>query len=218
VKDRIAWLGRHATPLAWATVALLLGTALGWWAESFTACARGGSCAARVDAIEAVGTWVAGLGTVAAVLYAAMAFRSEEQSRRDMELRLIASQKDQEHLDRCEAMQVAITGQIGSWAEAMVTEFRLHVYNGANRASIFKLRGNCPTFGPLVGAHELKPGGTVTTSIRMGPGTSSQPIGIPIGERDEYVAQRVAETTIMFEMRGHQWQRTGTGPVEKAND
>ncbi|MBB1513781.1 hypothetical protein H5399_14400 [Tessaracoccus sp. MC1627] len=74
------WL--DAANASFAIGGFAAGGALGWWAGSFATCAAAAvQCQASVDAIAAVGTWVGGLGTVGAVIYAAATLRRDEQLR-----------------------------------------------------------------------------------------------------------------------------------------
>jgi hypothetical protein len=86
------WIGRFAGHTVGALLGLAAGLSIGWLFGSLTACS-GTGCKANAAAIEAAGTWVGGLGTIAAVFFATNQFRAEqrhrvqEQMRRDAETR-----------------------------------------------------------------------------------------------------------------------------------
>jgi hypothetical protein len=196
---------------------LLVGVAIGWWAGSFTACSRStNGCETRVASIEALGTWVGGLGTVAAVMFAAVTFRNEERSRREAERRSRMTQLERERLDQDEAEQVSIRCQIGSFTAERVTEVRVHVHNGTNSTPLYKLRGRLERFGNLNTKHELEAGKTATKSFPMGyMGTTLPAVPVPLDERDEWLADLTSKVVIVFEMNGEKWMRTGNGPIER---
>lgn len=64
----------------WLIIGVLVGGVLGWLTGSWTSCASSSACELRVNSVEALGTWVGGLGTVGALLYAAREF-SQRNSR-----------------------------------------------------------------------------------------------------------------------------------------
>lgn len=88
------WLDAHWRSAFLVFVGVVVGAAVGWWLGSWTSC--GNACEPRVSAIEAVGTWVGGLGTVGAVGFAVIAFRAEERERRAAEVQ----RRDDERIER----------------------------------------------------------------------------------------------------------------------
>ena len=132
-----AWIDHHWRSLLVGVAGVLLGGSVGWWAGSATACVR---CQANAAGIEALGTWVGGLGTVAAVGFAVIAFRSEEQSRRDLERKLLTTRQEQAEHDHREAEQVSISFAVGSSAGDRATELRAQVTNHTSTTDIYQAR------------------------------------------------------------------------------
>jgi hypothetical protein len=92
---------------------------VGVWLGGFMACA-GERCQFRADVFEGTGTWVGGIGTITALGFAFLVFRTEDRARRD-ELALSrldaekardASRREEEERQR--AMAAAV-GLVASW-------------------------------------------------------------------------------------------------------
>lgn len=152
-----AWIDQHWRSVAFGVAGVLIGGVAGWWAGSATACASEG-CEANAAAIKALGTWVGGLGTVAAVAFAVVAFRSEEASRREMELRLHSTEEENEKRARNEASQVRVHILIGSTDGTGITEVRVRVSNGTNTTTAYKVEGKHQEFGRLAMVHRIDAG------------------------------------------------------------
>lgn len=196
--------------LAWIIVAVVAGFAVGWLAGSYTACASDG-CKARVDSIGAIGTWVGGLGTVAAVLAAVAAFRSEEAARDRTEHQRRMTDLDQARLAGDEASQVRVTCDIESSTADKVRGLSVSVTNGATATPLYKLRGTLEGYGQLKEEHTLKAGVTSTSRFAMGyRGTRAADV-VPKADRELYIADRLADVTVRFEMNGRRWTKKGDG-------
>jgi hypothetical protein len=153
-----AWIDNHWRSVLFGVTGFLVGGVTGWWAGSATACVN---CQANTAGIEALGTWVGGLGTVAAVAFAVIAFRSEEQSRRDMERQLLTNRREQDEHDRKEAQDVTISFTTGATIGGdRATELRVTVRNGTSTSDVYRLSGNHDDFGTIGFKHTLKPGET----------------------------------------------------------
>lgn len=215
VVTRPSWLVRHWHQIVWLVGGILIGGTAGWLAGSYTTCARSqAGCEVRWESIEAAGTWVGGLGTIAAVLAAVVAFRSEEQARRDQMDQEISESRERLRIARREAGKVQVDAIVGGTAGHEITEIRVHVTNGTNTTPAFKLTGSADGLGPLRELHRLDPGEGATTSFRFGHNSGNQRIDVPMDEHQQYVADLAARVEIEFEMNGHRWKRVGSGPVE----
>ncbi|MFI5732335.1 hypothetical protein ACIA49_19595 [Kribbella sp. NPDC051587] len=213
LKERISsvadWVGRHASRLGWALLALVVGLSVGWWAGSFTACAQD-KCHARTDAIEALGTWVGGLGTVAAVMFAIVGYRSEERARREDEQTRIREQiaRDDEKLAdqrRTEARLVAQAQDVHlkqgpvTWSngDGRLESILCSVTNGTAGMSIYKVR--VPDDGALVTSSPVLAAGEATDSFK-----------VPNDVGDEVTAEGLlSKVTFSFVMEGRSFRRVG---------
>lgn len=225
--------------LGWAIVALLFGLAVGWWAGSFTTACAPAACQANVDAIEAAGTWVGGLGTVAAVLFAARVFTSEERARRDeQETRILQMQQEQDaklearlaaerEMNRVRAEANLIVGAVSRDVSdpVQVRSIRVTASNHANETAAFKVNAELPGYGALAMAHKVESGATeslgvfgdqfgVPTGDMFGLKTEHLPRAIPGNEREKFYADLTSTLVVTYEMNGRRWRRRGDGPVE----
>jgi uncharacterized membrane protein len=211
------WLSMHWRVVLGVFAGFLAGACGGWVLGSYTACADAG-CKVRVDAVEAVGTWVGGLGTIAAVLAAVVAFRGEDSARRELQARRLDGQQAARDWERAEAEQVRLSAQIGAIMVVggirCVTEFRVTVRNSTNESVAYKVRGGSPKWGALDPQSRLEPASAVTTRISLlGRRPRGEPLAVPADILD-WELQMVALIAITFQMHGRQWKRTGHYPVE----
>ncbi|MFC5266263.1 hypothetical protein ACFPJ1_29465 [Kribbella qitaiheensis] len=223
------WIEQFAGRTGWALLILAVGLIIGWWAGSYTACSQA-KCHVRVDAIEAAGTWVGGLGTMAAVLFAINAFqaeqrnRLEEQLRRDREEHLavvaaLADAQEEEHRARADAELVIIDARIRVSDASHVMGVAVVVRNHSNATSIYKLSGEIVGYGPIPPEHEVPAGRWSYPADYGSAGTATDQLPTPLaGEGDD--ARRAfeqnlrARVTITFEMNDRRWRRAGNDPVE----
>lgn len=198
-------------------VVLLVGLVVGFWAGGFTGCV-GKGCEFRVDSMEALGTWVGGLGTIAAVMYAAAGLRREHETQVEAAVHVATERRRRDQVERHDAGLVTISCQIGSSIpyppNVQVNELRVIVENGANTAPLFKLRGDLPGFDALHRERRVSAGATATTHFRK-PHTMNMPFSIGSGEERRFELSRAAEVSIIFEMHDRVWSRVGDGPVEE---
>lgn len=201
-------------------IVLLVGLVIGFWAGGFTSCA-GKGCEVRVDSMEALGTWVGGLGTIAAVIYAAAAFRHDHEKRAEAAHEEAVARKRKDLAELRDAEQVTVRCQIGGSTpyppNVQVTEFRVFVENGANTEPLFKLSGHVPGFGPLSREKRLEAGAQAVTQFRK-PRTPNMPFTILSGEERQYERARARQVSISFEMHNRLWRRIGDDPIEEVLD
>lgn len=75
----------HWRRVHWATALLggvIGGLILGWGLGSYATCADGPGCQIRLDSVNALGTWVGGLGTIGALLLGILALRGDANEKR----------------------------------------------------------------------------------------------------------------------------------------
>ena len=214
-----AWIDRHWRSLLFGVIGLLLGGVVGWWAGSATACQ---SCQANTAGIEALGTWVGGLGTVAAVGFAVVAFRSEEQSRRDLERRLLSTRREQDEQDLAEAQQITISFSVGStFGNGDATELRAQVRNGTSSTEMYKLSGAHSEYGTIGYRHVLKAGDTYTQNYLFGHMNAARPASVPVPvgpAKQQWLHDHLDNIDITFELRDKRWRRRGDQLVEEITD
>ncbi|TCC08531.1 hypothetical protein [Kribbella soli] len=217
--------------LGWAMVALSIGLTTGWWAGAFTTACGPADCHANWDAIEAIGTWVGGIGTVAAVLFAVRAFRSEEAARRDEQAtRVVQMQREQDaefekrlaaarDLDRIhtEANMVfgVVTAYVGNRVEIQC--IRVSIRNGANETETFKMSGELPGYGQTRLVHSLAGGQSEQLAAfgqPLGTPTDQLPKAVPEADRARFYEELTAALTITFDMNGRSWRRVGRREAE----
>jgi hypothetical protein len=212
----------------WAAVGLLGGLAIGWWAGSFTTACGPAECHASWDAIEAIGTWVGGLGTVAAVLFAARAFTSEERQRRqEQEARLQQLERRRDaKLERSEAEMKRIRAEAKLVTAAVVKDVtdvvnvrtvRVTLKNNANETPVFQVGGQLPGYGNLNTFHKVGGGQTVTLAVfgsAMGIPKGNLPRTVTGKARAKFYADLTETLVLTYEMNGRWWTRTGQNQPE----
>jgi hypothetical protein len=223
--DRI---GGFASRTGWALLlGLAAGLSIGWLAGSFTACAET-KCEANTAAIEAAGTWVGGLGTIAAVLFAVNQFRAEqrhrveERMRREVEERqaeqaAAAADQAEEDRVRAEADMVVIRARIRTTTGDDVTGIGVLVENQATRTSIYKLKGTVLGYGPIAEAREVLPGHSSDSTDYGRAGSSTEKLPVRLTDeaaRRAFIQSLTAVVSITFEMNDRRWRRVGNDPVE----
>lgn len=217
----LGWFVEHwrGVGLVWA--GLVVGGTIGWWAGSFTACASGG-CQVRVDSIGALGTWVGGLGTIAAVLAAVVAFKGEEDARREEIARLGRTRREQMDRDEEEANRIVVSAQINSTAVysqvRSVTEFTIAVANNARTSTAHDLTAFSSEWGQIARGCRLDSNARpVSKHVRLGSDRGNQrPEPFPEPQDHAAWSKEVVEgVTIDFEMNDQRWRRVGNTPVER---
>lgn len=230
--DSRSRLQRHWRGLASALGGALVGLVIGFAAGGYLACAPSIQCEFRADLAGALGTWVGGLGTIGAVVFAIIAFRSEEASRRreeqarfdeaerernvELERRIAERQALQQkrELERRDANLVSIAWEFGGGVNATITELRLVVTNGASATSVHHLRGRSIDYGKIGEAHTVKAGDSHRRIYKFGAfGRDGDPIPMP-DSLPTWLREYAETVTISFEMYGRRWRRKGTSAVE----
>jgi hypothetical protein len=214
------WLAAHWRVVLGVFGGLLAGAVIGWVLGSYSAC-RDSGCKVRVDSVEAIGTWVGGLGTIAAVLAAVVAFRSEEAARRAQELRLMLTRVEQEQQDRLQVEQVLprarVRMTVGDSGERYVLNFDLGVVNNTNTTNAYKVRWESARYGKFRERPKLAPSEHWKERITLGGESPSgpRPRRMPApANLDAWEADMVTDVTIEFEMNGQRWRRIGFQPPE----
>jgi hypothetical protein len=216
------WLVQHWRGVGLTLAGFLAGGVTGWWAGSFTACASTG-CEVRVASIEALGTWLGGLGTIAAVLAAVVAFRSEESARREQIARLARTRREQEGRDEEDANWVKASVSVFSHRiisdVEQVTSFTLVVTNRALASTAQRVLAHSPKWGTFPSARQLGPDETIQKTISLSPDDRSEhlrPFPKPSSaEYDAWRADVLSSITIEFVMNGQRWRRQGEQPAER---
>lgn len=197
---------RHKTAVATGLVCLAVGVALGWIAGSYTVCNDTG-CQKNVDAIEAAGTWAGGLGTMAAVIIAAAALRSDERIREQEDA-------EDEAFELAEAGRVRINMPSASRQDVYITGISMSVTNRTYEFAVFDLKADVEGYGEFSRPHELPRGDSVNHEFGW-PRQASLQIVAPTNEEEKRVLADVkAKTTITFTLANKPWRRTGDGPAE----
>lgn len=205
-----AWFDLWAPRLGWAAVGALIVGPIAWWGGAWVGCSRSkAGCEYRADSVEALGTWFGAVGTVAAVLAAVYAFRSEERARKQSERKESLKQRAVERRYAREAQGVTISTGGTTTAGAIVLDYEIIVTNGADQTTLYGLRGHDPT-GSLRSEHSLGPAGTSRTRRNRRDGRGSEP-DLPLPDMMAWVVER---TTIKFRMNERYWSRTGNARTE----
>lgn len=200
-----AWFDRHSAHLGWAVTGLVIGAVVGWWAGSFTACVAGPACEVRVGSIEAAGTWVGGLGTVAAVLAAVAALRLDRETR-EAEARLASLTARQRELHlTADANRLLIQWQVNHWQGQRLLGAVLSVTNRSDETPIYRVQATSPLGAPLR-ARLLKPGATEQVDVdlrnRKGP--------VPdLADKSAFETEQLAQVLVYFKMNGRYWRKGG---------
>lgn len=206
------WFDRNRSRLGYGSVGLLVGLLLGWWAGSYLACSRtDAGCEVRADSISAAGTWFGAIGTVAAVLAAVAALRSEERIRRQDARRAAASASAIERRYQQEAELVTVTCDANHSQGDRILGYAVSVRNGTDRAEVFELRGKDPD-GSFNSEHTLLPGRSSSTQHRVGQWT--QPAHAATLSKREFEYWCEERTSITFRMNDRLWRRDGLREVE----
>lgn len=210
------WVDQHWRSLLSGAIGILLGGIVGWWAGSASACER---CQANTAGIEALGTWVGGIGTVAAVGFAVVAFRSEENSRRDLERRLLMTRREQDEHDRLEAEKITIRFSVRSYlAGDLATALLAQIHNGTSTTDVFKLSGKHEDFGTIGFTHKLEAGQSYDQNFLFGHMNGARPDPLQLPSKDlmaAWIQDQVQKIEISFELGGKRWSRVGGNPVEE---
>lgn len=199
------WFEANWSRILWLGIGTLSGLVLGWWGGSFTACSQSESgCEVRVQAIEAVGTWVGGLGTVLAVGAAVVAFRSEEESRRVNEYRIAAREKAALSRTISDAQSVSVTATVGAWSDETVSELKFLVKNGSGSTDAYNIVLTHRLFHTILTSHRVEAGSEITGRVRLDPTEK-----ISLAAREVWIRDQIADTRLEFEMSGIRWERIG---------
>ena len=206
--------GRHWGWLAWVLLGLAVGLSGGFfWGSYAGACSGNDECSARWDAVGAVGTWVGGLGTIAAVLVAAQAFQVEEHARRRVERMAKADAAERDAAFLAAAQLVSMQASIGSCTGEEVTEVRVTVTNASSDTTAYRVSVNAAKIGRSFEVHRIEAGESKPFSHEMFPGSGYPSLHIPIQERPQWLVDLLEMTTVTFEMNGRWWSRTGSRPT-----
>ncbi|WP_156367975.1 hypothetical protein [Aeromicrobium sp. Leaf291] len=154
--------------------------------------------------------------------FAVIAFRSEEQSRRDLERRLLSTRREQDKQDLAEAEQVTISFSVGStFGSGEASGLRVSVRNGTSSTDVFKLSGSHDDFGTIGYKHALTPGDTYTQNFLFGHMNAARPdtVPVPVGPaRQEWLDDHLDKIEITFELRDKRWLRRGGRPAEEVTN
>lgn len=206
------WFDENGARLGWVVTGLLIGLVCGWWAGGFLSCSRSTSgCEIRADSVGAAGTWFGAIGTVAAVLTAVAAFRSDERRKREEAHLALLSDIEREKTFAHEANRVRIKCYGNHKQGARVLGYVVSITNASDQTSVFRLQGHDFT-GPLQGVHELGGGQSVSTTRHVGHWSAPSEVSIDDQRAFEQWCER--GVTITFKMNGRYWRRTGHEDAE----
>lgn len=206
------WFDRNGTRLGWLVTGLLVGLLLGWWAGGYLSCSQSTSgCEVRATSIGAAGTWFGAIGTVAAVLTAVAAFRSDERAKREEARLALLSDEAREKTFADEANCVQIKCQANHTQGGRPLGYIVMVTNASDQTSIFRFQGSDFT-GPLTSVHELGAGRVVRTERRAG--RWSLPAGVKVDDLRAFEQWCERSVTIMFKMNGRYWRKKGHADAE----
>lgn len=205
-----AWLDTWSPRLGWLVVGVLIAGPVAWWAGAWVGCSRAQhGCEYRADSVEALGTWFGAIGTVAAVLAAVHAFRSEERSRNAQSEKDTLRHRAVERRFAKEASAVTISVSATHTMGTNVLGYTISISNGADTTPIYGLRG-WDFSGPLQDRHTLQAGRQHSVERRAG----SWAPPVPPVLRDNFASWARPQVTIMFKMNDRLWRRVGNEPVE----
>lgn len=183
------------------TGGLAVGGTVGWWIGSLAACVDAGvQCSVSVDAVAALGTWVGGLGTVAAVMFAAASFRRERQMERDE--REEASLRATDH-----AQRVSVSVSVTDYDEVEIRQIAAVVQNPEGEYALTDVRVAIPSAKAVLSTPFLRPGERTTLSWEFEP-----PLGREFGSGAEEVAGRLeGDAVLSFQIAGLPWSSDANG-------
>lgn len=144
---------------------VLAGLCLGWLLGGYTSCrSTTFGCEIRVDIVEAVGTWIGGLGTIMAVIYAALTLRAHKA---DSATRHSIIQEKKASLERA-AFQAARSLHFAIKADGYEAN-RIHhvtllVKNTSRDADMTCIEISLPEESLLEQLKDLSPGDSTTIS------------------------------------------------------
>jgi hypothetical protein len=220
----------------------LVGLVVGFIAGGYLACSPASACEFKADLAGALGTWVGGLGTIGALVFAVIAFRSEEESRRrDEHARIRAEAARQVEAaaardeaarvreeraeiarreierDKSQARRVLATIQIGANSANRILTVHLDIYNGTDAIPIHKLGGTVEGLGPIEYRETLGPGEHHRQHFNRGSLSGSlDPAWQMPSEADRPTWERDQTQKVMmsFELNGRRWKKQGARPPE----
>ncbi|TQM63730.1 hypothetical protein [Humibacillus xanthopallidus] len=206
--------GRHWGALTWGLLGLAVGLAAGlWWGSYAGACIGSDQCSSRWDAVGAVGTWVGGLGTIAAVLVAARAFLLEDHLRRKAEQETASQRAESAAVEFAAAQLITIEAMFGSWSAEVINEVRVQVRNATSQTPVYKVHLRVPKLGREFEVHSIEGGDVRPFSHHMYPGSGYPSIVVKDEDREEWIQQLIETCSMTFEMNDRHWSRVGTQPA-----
>lgn len=197
-----------------SVIILLAGIAIGWWAGSFTACA-GKGCEVRVDSIEALGTWVGGVGTIAALYWAGASHRQREEERREAEARAKLTAQEQQDLYESEAEEVVLSVHFGGGTAMIADLVRFRVKNNAIKTPIYKVVCVVEGWPRVAEVREIGPGALGEFEYKTSNAKGKLPAPVAAPMRVKWQDDLLAIMTVTWTMNGIRWTRTANGPVKR---
>lgn len=228
----------------YAGMGLLIGGVLGFIAGGWASCAPGAACEFKADLAGALGTWVGGLGTIGALVFAVRAFRSEEAARRrDEQVKIeaeaarrveamaarAAADRERERQetelerelerDQRRADKIRIDVAIMLRADDQVRGMLVRVINDNVTTPVHSLGGRFEGLGPIdhvdvLGPSEVHPKKFDVFSHRRWP-----ELPAPSKElEDDWRAEKIEGVTVSFDLNGRRWVKRGRLPARLAED
>lgn len=195
----------------WAAAGAIAGGAIGWLVGSYASCSQSTyGCELRVQAIEAAGTWVGGLGTMLAVWAAVAAFRGEERAR--LEANALEAERHSELVRAAakDAELVTIRAEVAAHVGDSITQIRFLVTNNTPLTTAYHVTLSHDEYGPLLSAHSLGPGKSIAADVRFGMHSDRPNPVIASTDMRQWLRDQESRATLVFQLQGHLWDRKGT--------
>ena len=181
----------------WTLVATLAAVfALGWALGTWSTC-RGGACSFDPDLFGALGTWVGGLGTIGALIFAGRQLRADARREKQNADETWKQIKD-------DASRVRLECHVGQWVGEQVAQISYTVFNEAPEPAYdvsLDLGGQITV--PLGLIKPMKDGRNPWANV-LGKWKTMTSVGDPA----EGWRMRDA-STLTFTMHGKKWTQTG---------
>lgn len=195
----------------------LAALAIGWWVGGYMACVgSAGGCQVRWESVTALGTWFAGLGTIAAFVIAAQAFRADQMARDAAERRANETQADRRRRERADAERISVRITWSSSSGGIVREGHYFFHNDTANTPAYKLEVTArpPQFPAMKTAKlEASHQGTGTIQRKTFPVDGA---GFAVGSEEWSAATTswLSQITFTYSLHEQRWRRTGNGDAE----
>ncbi|UUW88416.1 hypothetical protein [Pimelobacter simplex] len=228
-RERFAFWVAHRTKIFWVAVGLVAGLTFGAWIGSAaTACAGGtGGCRIHWQAVEAIGTWFGSLGGLFAVVFAIIAWRSDEHDRADERRRERMAAADRRELELREARRVRFRPSSMSTDGTLITGLHLMIQNENTKIPVHRVvltldldqieDGNGSKTWPPIPA--VKANGSEGHRLHLVQGRRVKGqlpvVEVPAADRSAWFSQLQSSSTIDYVLNDVHWRRRGLEEPER---